>query len=180
MGSTPTVSKKLKNIKKTFTNNQIRAREVRVIDETGKQLGILPLDEAIHIAKDRGFDLVQITDKTDPPVCKIIEYGKYLYSLQKKERKTKTKSSEVKGVRLSLGISSHDLETKANSSKKFLKQGNRVKIEMKLRGREKAHQELAKEKIQKFIEIIKEEIPIKEEGQIKKEPKGLTLIIGKQ
>ena len=80
----------------------------------------MSLEEALRMSRERNLDLVQVTDKTDPPVCKIIEYGKYLYSLQKKERKTKSKSSEVKGIRLGFGISSHDLETKANLAKKFL------------------------------------------------------------
>jgi len=150
-----------------------------VINETGKQVGIMGKEEALRIARERNLDLVQVTEKTDPPVCKIIEYGKYLYSLQKKQRKVKTKSSEVKGVRLGFGISDHDLKIKARLAKNFLEKGDRVKLEMRLRGREKAHPDFAKEKIKKFIETIEEELPIKIEGQIKKTPGGLTLIITK-
>lgn len=137
-------------------------------------------EEALRMARERNLDLVQVTDKAEPPVCKIIEYGKYLYSLQKKQRKIKTRSSEVKGVRLGFGISDHDLKTKAQLARKFLEKGDRVKLEMRLRGREKAHPDFAKEKIEKFIEIIEEELPVKIEGQIRKEPKGLTLIITKR
>ena len=86
-------------IKKPLINNRIRAYKVRVVDETGKQLGILPLQEALQISSERNLDLVQVTDKVEPPVCKITDYGKYLYSLQKKERETKTKGIiEIKGI----------------------------------------------------------------------------------
>jgi len=143
-------------------------------------MGIVETKKAIKIAEDRNLDLVQITKKTKPPVCKIIDYGKYLYSLQKKKQKQSQKGSEVKGVRLSFNISDHDLETKANLAQKFLENGDRAKIEMRLRGREKAHQDLAREKIKSFLEIIENEVPVKKEGKIKKEPRGLTLMITKK
>lgn len=161
---------------KILVNNQIRAEKVRVIDEEGKNLGIFSLEEALKIAREKNLDLVQVTDKADPPVCKLIDYGKYLYWLQKK-KKGQQKESKVKIVRLGFNISPHDLETKANQVEKFLNQGDKVKIEMLLRGREKGLENFAKEKISKFLEILKGRVPIKFEGELKKEPKGFTIII---
>ncbi len=165
--------------KKPLVNNQIKAFRVRVIDETGKQLGIIQLQEALQIAKERNLDLIQITEKTEPPVCKIGNYGKYLYQLQKKEKKIK-KSGEIKGVRLSFNISLHDLETRARQAEKFLKEGDKIKIEMILKGREKALEEFGKDKIKKFLEILEKLVPIKVERELKKEPRGFTMIISKK
>jgi len=166
--------------KKPLINNQIRASRVRVIDETEKQLGIIPLEEALRMARERNLDLIQVTERVEPPVCKIMDYGKYLYREEKKERGAKKqKGGEVKGIRLSFGISSHDLETRAHQAEKFLKEGNKVRIELILRGREKAHQDFAKEKIKKFLETLEKQIPIKIERDLKKEFKGFTMIITK-
>ena len=139
-------------------------------------------EEALKKAEEHDLDLVLITGKHTHPVCKIIDYGKYLYNLKKKEKKKKTqKSSEVKGMRLSYKISDHDLTTKAKSAKRFLENGDRVKIEMRLRGREKAHKDFARKKIKKFLSMIKEEeVDIKKQGKIKKEPFGLSLMITKK
>jgi len=162
-------------------NYQIRAKEVRLIDDTGSQLGILPLEEALSKAKEKGLELIQVTEKVSPPVCKIMDYGKYLYSQKKKEKQAKHHhSGELKGIRLTFGISEHDLETRANQAQKFLKKGSKVRVEMKLKGREKAHQDFAKEKIQKFVEAVQKEIPVKIERDMKKQPRGITMIIAKQ
>jgi translation initiation factor IF-3 len=166
-------------LEKILVNKQIKAEKVRVIDEEGKNLGIFSLEEALKIAKEKNFDLVQVSDKADPPVCKLIDYGKYLYWLQKK-KKVQQKESKVKIIRLSFNISPHDLDTKANQVEKFLKEGNKVKIEMLLRGREKGLENFAKEKILKFLEILKEKVKIKTEGELKKEPKGFTIIVIKE
>ncbi|OGZ65094.1 MAG: translation initiation factor IF-3 [Candidatus Staskawiczbacteria bacterium RIFCSPHIGHO2_01_FULL_36_16] len=161
-------------------NNFIRAKEVRVIDETGKQLGIIDIFKAIDLAKSKGLDLIQVTEKVEPPICKIANYGKYLYTLQKKEKKmAKPKGGELKEIRLTFGISSHDMEIRAKQAQKFLKSGNKVKISMVLRGREKAMGNFAKEKIQKFLEITNNLIPIKTEREIKREPRGFTMIVSK-
>ena len=152
---------------------------MRVIDETGKQIGVLALQEALRIARERNLDLIQITEKVEPPVCKIIDYGKYLYWLQKKERGAK-KSSQIKGIRLGFNISLYDLETRAHQAEKFLKKGNKVKVEMRLRGREKALGEFAKGKINQFLEILEKLIPIKTERELKREPRGFTMIISKK
>lgn len=167
--------------KKPLVNNQIKSSQVRVIDEVGKQLGVFSLQEALNLAKERNLDLIQVTEKVEPPVCKIIDYGKYLYQLQKKEKKSKVKQSgELKEIRLGFAISLHDLETKATLAKKFLEKGERVKIEMILRGREKGFSEMGKEKVQQFLEILEKQIPIKAEGELKRQPRGFTMIISKK
>lgn len=167
-------------MKRIFINNQIRAREVRLIDETGKQVGLVPLEEALRIARERNLDLIQVTEKVEPPVCRIENYGKYLYREEKKERASqKHKGGDIKGLRLTFNISQHDLETRAHQAEKFLKRGDIVRIELPLRGREKALQDFAKEKVNKFIEILQVLIPIKVEREIKREMRGLTMIISK-
>lgn len=170
-----------KNLKRIFINNQIRAKEVRVIDETGKQLGVLILEKALQIARERNFDLIQVTEKVEPPVCKLMDYGKYLYQLEKKEKLAKHhKAGELKGIRLTFGISQHDLETRVKQAEKFLKKGDKIRVEMPLRGREKAHQDFAREKIRKFLEILEKLVPIKVERELKREFRGLTMIIAKK
>ena len=100
-------------------NNFIRAKEVRVVDETGKQLGVMPLAEALSISGAKNLDLIQVTEKVEPPVCKMGNLGKYLYQLQKKERKIKPTGGDLKEVQISFKISLHDLETKAKNAEKF-------------------------------------------------------------
>jgi len=170
------------HLKKPFINRQIRAREVRLIDETGKQLGVIGLAEALQEAEGRNLDLIQVTEKVEPPVCKIMDYGKYLYQEKKKEKQIvkKQKGGELKGLRLKFNISQHDLETRAHQTEKFLKEGNKVRIEMILRGREKALGNFAREKINKFLEILQTIIPYKVERELKREPRGFSMIIAKQ
>ncbi|PIP24062.1 MAG: translation initiation factor IF-3 [Candidatus Nealsonbacteria bacterium CG02_land_8_20_14_3_00_37_10] len=167
--------------KKLLVNNRIRAREVRLIDEAGKQMGIISLEEALRIARERNLDLIQVTEKVEPPVCKLGDYGKYLYREEKKEKATyKHKGGELKGIRLTFNISQHDLETRVRQTEKFLKRGDRVRIELPLKGREKALQDFAKEKIEKFLEILKGIVPMKIERELKREPRGFSMIISKQ
>ena len=133
------------------------------------------------MAEERNLDLIQITDKTTPPVCKISDYGKYLYREEKKQRhEKKQKHNELKGIRLGFNISSHDMETRAKAAEKFLKEGDKVRIEMKLRGRERALQNHAKEKIEDFLKILFDLIPCKIEQELKRKPRGLTMIISKK
>ena len=154
---------------------------MRLIDENGKNLGVLSLSEALRRAYDHNLDLIQVTEKIEPPVCKIMNYGKYQYFEKKQQKKTeqKQKTGEMKGIRLGFNISLHDLEIRVKQAEKFLQQGDKVRIEMKLRGREKALQGFAKEKINKFLEILEKSIPIKIERELKKQPRGLTMIITK-
>ena len=149
-----------------------------MIDETGKQLGVLDLREALRLAEERNLDLIQVTEKVEPPVCRIMDLGKYLYSLEKKERASRVKTGgEIKGIRLTFNISPHDLEIRARQSEKFLKKGDKLRIELILRGREKAHQDFAKEKIANFLEILEKLTPIKIERGLKRESRGFTIII---
>ena len=130
---------------------------------------------------ERNLDLIQVTEKVEPPVCKIMDWGKYLYSLEKKERASRAKTTgEIKGIRLGFNISSHDLEIRARQAEKFLKKGDKVRVELILRGREKAHGDFAKEKINQFLEILEKLIPIKIERELKRESRGFTMIISKQ
>lgn len=160
-------------------NEQIRIPNVQVVDETGKNLGVLDTYKAIEIAREKGLDLVEISPTAKPPVCKIIDFGKYKYQQAKKERKQKAKQQkvEVKGVRIGLSTSSHDLEHKAKRAEEFLAEGNKVRIEIKLKGREKAHQNLAREKLNNFLKLISVEHKIEEEP--KRNPIGLTMVIAK-
>jgi translation initiation factor IF-3 len=154
-------------IKKPLVNNQIRAPQVRVIDETGKQLGVISSEEALRIAQERNLDLIQVTEKVEPPVCKIGDYGKYLYQEEKKGKSAKKhKGGELKGIRLTFNISLHDLETRVRQAEKFLSKGDKVRIELPLRGRQKALGNFAKEKVGKFLEILKNTTPIKIEREL--------------
>ena len=122
-------------------NEQIRDKEVRVIGEDGEQLGVMPARDALQMAKDAELDLVKIAPTAKPPVCKIIDYGKYRYELARKEKEAKKKQKviEVKEVRLSPNIDTNDLSTKMGAARKFLEKGDKVKVTLRFRGREMAH-----------------------------------------
>ena len=148
--------------------------EVRVVDEKGNNLNVMPTEKALNLARERGLDLVEISAKANPPVCKITDFGKYQYNQEKKEKKQKVKRSETKGVRIGFRTSSHDLETKIKQIERFFKQGHKVMVEMRLRGREKAHKDLAIEKLNNFLEMISFEI---KKEEIKKNPRGFSIVI---
>lgn len=164
--------------KRILINNQIRAEKVRLIGEDGKYLGVFELKEALKQANQKELDLIEIAEKAEPPVCKIGDYKKYLYQEEKKKQKVK-KTGGLKNLRLSFNISKHDLETRLKTVEKFLKKGYKVRVEMRLRGREKALSDFAGEKINKFLEILKESTPFKIERELKRESQGLTIIISK-
>ena len=166
--------------KRFFINNQIKAEKVRVINEEGKQLGVFEISEALKIAKEKGLDLIKVTDKVWPPVCRLADYGKFIYQEKKKERqKNQNKGGELKNLRLRFNISDHDIATRIKTADKFLKKGYKVRIEMVLRGREKALAEHAKEKLEKFLGTLKEISPFNVEREIKREGRGITAIITK-
>ncbi len=169
-------------MEKVLVNNFIRAKEVRVISETGEQLGVMGIFAAIDLAKSRGLDLIQVTEKVEPPVCRIGDYGKYLYSQQKKERKIKanTKESKLKEVQVGFNTSPHDIEVKAKQAERFLKEGDKVKAAMFLKGREKAMGDFAQKKVQFFLDKLAELIEIKIERELKRDPKGFTVIVSKK
>ena len=153
------------------TNEQITASEVRVISSTGKQLGILSVREALNHAEDEGFDLVEVSPDAKPPVCKIIDYGKLKYKEQKikKEAKKKQKTFEVKEIKMRPGINKHDYDVKIKALYKFIKDGNKVKISMRFRGREMEHQNIGINLLNKITEQVSEyaklEVPPKPEGR---------------
>ena len=139
-------------------NGQIRDKEVRVIAENGDQLGVMPVKEAMKLAQEAELDLVKIAPKAQPPVCKIIDYGKYRYELARKEKEARKKQKvvEIKEIRLSPNIDSNDLNTKMNAAKKFLSKGDKVKITLRFRGREMAHMNASKHILDDFAASLGE------------------------
>ena len=151
-------------------NEQIRDKEIRLIGEDGEQLGIMSR-EALKLAAEAELDLVKIAPTAKPPVCKIIDYGKYKYELTRKEKeaKKKQKTVDVKEVRLSPNIDTNDLNTKVNNAKKFIQKGNKVKVTLRFRGREMAHMQTSKHILDDFADMLKDiavvEKPTKLEGR---------------
>ena len=137
-------------------NEQIRDREIRLISENGEQLGIMSAREALKIAQEAELDLVKIAPMAKPPVCKIIDYGKYKYEQTRKEKEArkKQKTVEIKEVRLSPNIDTNDLNTKINNAKKFISKGNKVKVTLRFRGREMAHVQQSKHILDDFAETL--------------------------
>ena len=137
-------------------NERIRDKEVRLISQSGEQLGIMSSKEAMRLAREADLDLVKIAPTAKPPVCKIIDYGKYRYELARKEKEAKKKqrTMEVKEVRLSPNIDKNDLNTKANQARKFLSKGDKVKVTLRFRGREMAHVNYSKQILDSFCEIL--------------------------
>ncbi len=125
-------------------NEEIRDKEIRVISDDGEQLGIMSAAEALKIAESKNLDLVKIAPMAKPPVCKVMDYGKFRFEKAKKEKEAKKnqKTIEIKEIRLSLNIDTHDFETKINHARKFIASGNKVKVSIRFRGREMAHPEL--------------------------------------
>tara|TARA_Y100000590_G_C15674986_1_gene997661 strand:- start:800 stop:1339 length:540 start_codon:yes stop_codon:yes gene_type:complete len=153
------------------TNEQITASEVRVISSTGKQLGIISIREALIHAEDEGFDLVEVSPDANPPVCKIIDYGKLKYREQKskKESKKKQKTIEIKEIKLRPGINVHDYQVKLKALSKFISGGNKVKVSLRFKGREIEHQHIGMDVLNKLTQEVAEyakvEVPPKSEGK---------------
>ena len=143
-------------ISELMINEQIRDREVRLIGQDGEQLGVMPITEAMKLAREAELDLVKIAPTAKPPVCKIIDYGKYRYEQARKEKeaKKKQKTIEIKEVRLSPNIDENDLNTKVNAARKFIEKGNKVKVTLRFRGREMAHVESSKHILTDFAEKL--------------------------
>ena len=165
----------ISNNKELLINESIREKEVRVVDADGSQLGILPLKEALNIAASKNLDLVDIAPQAKPPVCRIMDYGKYRYEQAKREKEARKnqKTIEIKEVRLSLNIDTHDFNTKVNAAKKFLSAGNKVKVSVRYRGRELAHPELGRGLLERFKDDCSEV------GVVDKQPKmeGRSLVM---
>ena len=143
-------------ISELFINEQIRDKEIRLIGESGEQLGIMSSREALKLAEEAGLDLVKIAPTAKPPVCKIVDYGKYRYELARKEKdaKRKQKVIEVKEIRMSPNIDTNDLNTKVGAARKFLEKGNRVKVTLRFRGREMAHMSTSKHIMDDFAQML--------------------------
>lgn len=164
------------SFKKPRINMQIRVPEVNLIDEKGKRMGILSVSEALKIANGKGLDLVEISPHASPPVAKIINFGKYMYEKERKEKSVKKQTNqELKTIRVGINTGEHDLIFKAKQANNFLKKGHPVKIDMFLRGREKALKPQAKEKIKEFPNYIS--VPHSIEEGIKSVPSGFNILL---
>lgn len=163
-------------------NDQIRVPEVRVIDENGEMLGVLSTDRALEIARERGFDLVEVSPKAEPPVCKLLDYGQFKYQKEKELRaqKAHSKKVDVKGIRLSVKMGIGDFDTRLQKGKDFLEEGHKLNIEIRLRGREKAHTDIAKAKIQEYLDRLAEEYQLSIEQPITRSGGNVTAIVGRK
>ena len=161
-------------------NEQIRDREIRLIGSNGVQLGIMSAREAMKLAEEAELDLVKIAPNAKPPVCKIIDYGKYRYELARKEKeaKKKQKTVEVKEIRLSPNIDTNDLNTKVNAAKKFISKGNKVKITLRFRGREMAHIAQSKHILDDFAKEG-EEVAVVEKAP-KQEGRSISMVLAEK
>lgn len=178
MQSTYFIYRGCKNIsKENLINEEIRDKEVRVIDSDGTQLGVMSIESAMDLANEKKLDLVNISPNAKPPVCKILDYGKYRYEIQKREKeaKKKQKVTTVKEIRLSTFIEAHDVQVKAKTALKFLKDGDRVKVSLRFRGRERDYVAKGIDVMNQFAEAISEA------GNIEKKPefegRSLTMFI---
>ena len=158
-------------------NEQIRDREVRLIGPDGEQIGVVSSREAQKIADEAGLDLVKIAPNAKPPVCKVIDYGKYRYELARKEKdaKKKQKTVELKEIRLSPNIDTNDLNTKMNAAKKFLAKGNKVKITLRFRGREMAHMSSSKHILDDIAENLSDVAVVEKAPKIEGRSIGMVL-----
>ena len=162
-------------------NDDIRAEEVRLITQNGENKGIISTEEALNMADEAELDLVLINPNQDPPVAKIMDFGKYKYEIEKraKEAKKKQHTVDVKEIKIRYKIDTHDYQVRINSIKKFISQGNKVKIVVMLRGREMQHSKLAFDLANRFVEDLKNE-PIQIEKQPQMEGRNVTLFLAPQ
>ncbi|KKW41828.1 MAG: Translation initiation factor IF-3 [Candidatus Magasanikbacteria bacterium GW2011_GWA2_56_11] len=152
------------------------------MDEDGSKLGIMPIERAVALAEEREMDLVEINPKGTPPVARIIDYSEFKYQKEKEVRKQKAHAhvSEIKGVRLSMRIGDHDLEIKKEQSKKFLERGDKVKVELILRGREHGKVDIAFDIVRQFVTLVGSELPVRVEQDVTRQGHKLTAIIAKK
>ena len=158
-------------------NEQIRDKEIRLIGENGEQLGIMSAREAMKLAEEAELDLVKIAPTAKPPVCKIIDYGKYRYELARKEKEAKKKQKvvELKEVRLSPNIDTNDLNTKMNAARKFISKGNKVKVTLRFRGREMAHVQASKHILDDFAEALADIAVVEKAPKLEGRSMGMVL-----
>ncbi len=162
-------------------NEEITSEKVRVVGAEDEPLGILDTAEAMRRAQAAGFDLVEVSPKAEPPVCRFIDYGAFKYQKEKEARKAKAQSKEVevKGIRLTVRIGAHDFDVRKEQAFKFLERGDKLKLEMVLRGREKAHANLGREVMEKFVEAIKVKYPVRIESPFSSQGGRLNMIVAR-
>lgn len=171
MGGEPTITKDFR------INEEIRAREVRVVDGDGTQMGVMPVRDALRLAEEKQLDLVEISPAAKPPVCRIMDYGKYRYEQSKREKEAKKKQKiiSVKEVKLRPNIEDHDFEVKAKNAVRFLKDGDKVKATIIFRGREIVHTQLGQQLLKRLAEYVKDFSTV--ERQPKLEGKNMIMIL---
>ena len=164
-------------ISELMINEQIRDKEVRVIGENGEQLGVMPVRDAMRLADEAGLDLVKIAPTAKPPVCKIVDYGKFRYEQARKEKEARKKQKviEIKEIRLSPNIDSNDLNTKVNAARKFIGKGDKVKITLRFRGREMAHMANSKHILDDFAEALSDIAVIEKAPKV--EGRSMTMFL---
>jgi translation initiation factor IF-3 len=161
---------KIKNLPRV--NNEIKAEKVKLVDENRQYMGIFDLTIALRIAQERGLDLVEVAPDSQPPVCRLMDFGRYLYEKKRQERESKKHQhqTQVREMRLSMKISNHDYQVKLNKIKEFLTKGDRVKVKLRLKGREVLHAHMGVSLIERLIndlkDIAREETPPKQEDQL--------------
>lgn len=158
-------------------NREIRAKEVRLIGETGAQLGIFPLERALRIASERNLDLVEVAPSATPPVCRLLDYGRYRYEQTKKERKARKsqKGGTLKEIRIRPRVKDHDLETKIRIARKLLEDGDKVRVSVFFRGRESTHPELGLKLLRKVAESLKDVAGL--EGEPSSDERFMSLVL---
>ena len=166
-----------KIISENLINEQIKAKEVRLIGEDGEQLGVVTIDEALKAADDAGLDLVLIAPNAVPPVCKVIDFGKFRYEAARKDKeaKKKQKTIELKEVRLSPNIDTNDFNTKVNAARKFLEKGNKVKVTLRFRGREMAHMNQSKYILDDFATALEDIATVDKPSKV--EGRSLSMVL---
>lgn len=163
--------------KEHLINEEIRAKELRVISPDGEQLGIMPTKQALEMAEMRQLDLVLIAPKAEPPVARIMDYGKFIYEQQKKEKEAKKKQKviTVKEIRITPNIEEHDLNVKAKNAEKFIKDGDKVKVTVKFRGRESDYAHFGEEILNRFYDKLKDIAQIEKAAKL--EGKNMTMVL---
>ncbi len=161
-------------------NEQIRDKEVRLIGENGEQLGVMSARDALKLAREADLDLVKIAPTAKPPVCKIIDYGKYRYDLARKEKEARKKQriTEVKEIRLSPNIDDNDLNTKVNAARKFIEKGDKVKVTLRFRGREMAHMSSSKVILDVFAEKLSDIAVVEKPAKL--EGRSMQIVLGEK
>jgi translation initiation factor IF-3 len=165
-----------------LVNDQIKSPEVSVIDENGAFLGPMTVEKALTTAVERGYDLVEVSPKANPPVCKLLDYGQFKYHKEKeiKAQKAHAKKVDVKGIRLSVKMGQGDFDTRINQGKGFLADGHKLNIEIRLRGREKEHGDIARKRIQEYLAELSKEYELFIEQQITRTGGNVTAIVGRK